>query len=119
MEGWGDGVCAEGVWLEVNLSYSPVPKSETYLTCLQNTSHCLPHLTVTLWALEDFVEAKKKKKKKSLKYLNMLNHACIRPQRCGFFFFFFFFLVLSLPCFFFLPKYIHQTAELERFVMSF
>lgn len=98
--------------LEVNPSYSPVPKSKTYLTCFQNTSHCLPHLTATLWALGGFVEGKKKKK--SLKYLNMLDHACIRPWRCGFFF-----LVPSLPSLFFSPKYIRQTAELERFVMSF
>ena len=35
------------------------------------------------------------------------------------FLFYFFFLVPSLPSLFFLPKYIHQTAELERFVMSF
>ena len=65
MLGWGE-VCAEGVGLEVIPSYSPILKSKTYLTCFQNTSHCLPHLTVTLWALGVgggwwwFVEGRKK-----------------------------------------------------------
>lgn len=48
MPGWGE-VCEEGGGLEVIPSYSPILKSKTYLTCFQNTSHCLPHLTVTLW----------------------------------------------------------------------
>ena len=65
MLGWGE-VCGEGVGLEVIPSYSLILKSETYLTCFQNTSHCLPHLTVTLWApgagggRRWFVEGRKK-----------------------------------------------------------
>lgn len=109
------GVCGEEVELDRNFSCSPNQKNRN-LTSLFTKYQPLsrPQLSYRVDS-KNLVGGEKK----CLKYLNMLDRTCIRPWHRGLFFFSSPHGLLppfSLP---FLPKYIHQTAELERFVMSF